>query len=31
MVVVSRRTPGSVPSDVGQTMLTLHTPEHLVA
>jgi Na+(H+)/acetate symporter ActP len=29
MVLVSRRTPGSVPADVGHTMLTLHTPEHL--
>jgi cation/acetate symporter len=29
MVVVSRRTPSSVPPDVGRTMLTLHTPEHL--
>jgi cation/acetate symporter len=29
MVLVSRRTPASVPSDVGRTMLTLHTPEHL--
>lgn len=29
MVVVSRRTPSSVPPDVGQTMLTLHTPELL--
>jgi Na+(H+)/acetate symporter ActP len=29
MVLVSRRSPGSVPQDVGQTMLTLHTPEHL--
>jgi cation/acetate symporter len=29
MVLVSRRTPASVPPDVGRTMLTLHTPEHL--
>jgi cation/acetate symporter len=29
MVVVSLRTPTSVPPDVGRTMLTLHTPEHL--
>ena len=29
MVLVSRRSAGSVPHDVGQTMLTLHTPEHL--
>jgi Na+(H+)/acetate symporter ActP len=29
MVLVSRRTPGSVPPDVGRTMLTLHTPERL--
>ena len=29
MVLVSRRTPASVPSDVGRTMLTLHTPELL--
>ena len=29
MVLVSRRTPASVPPDVGRTMLTLHAPEHL--
>jgi cation/acetate symporter len=29
MVVVSRRTPASVPPDVGRTMVTLHTPERL--
>ena len=29
MVLVSRRTPASVPPDVGRTMLTLHTPELL--
>jgi Na+(H+)/acetate symporter ActP len=29
MVLVSLRTPASVPPDVGHTMLTLHTPEHL--
>ena len=29
MAVVSRRTPSSVPADVGRTMLTLHAPEHL--
>jgi cation/acetate symporter len=29
MILVSRRTPASVPPDVGRTMLTLHTPEHL--
>jgi Na+(H+)/acetate symporter ActP len=29
MVLVSRRTPASVPPDVGRTMVTLHTPERL--
>ncbi|HEY8546816.1 MAG TPA: hypothetical protein VIL36_17265, partial [Acidimicrobiales bacterium] len=29
MVLVSRRTPASVPPDVGRTMLTLHAPERL--
>jgi cation/acetate symporter len=29
MILVSRRTPASVPPDVGRTMLTLHTPERL--
>jgi cation/acetate symporter len=29
MVVVSRRTPASVPPDVGRTMVTLHAPERL--
>jgi Na+(H+)/acetate symporter ActP len=29
MVLVSRRTPATVPPDVGRTMVTLHTPERL--
>jgi len=29
MIVVSRRTPASIPADVGRTMVTLHTPERL--
>jgi cation/acetate symporter len=29
MVLVSRRTPASVPPDVGRTMVALHTPERL--